>query len=88
MNALQILKYNEKPIRTIDRDGDPWFVGKDVAEVLGYSNTRDALAKHVRDRDKDDVAICDAMGREQPTVVINEKSQISIERGEMEAVIA
>ena len=64
MNALQIFKYNEKPIRTIDRDGDPWFVGKDVAEVLGYSNTRDALAKHVRDRDKDDVAICDAMGRE------------------------
>lgn len=41
---IQIFK-NEQfgQIRTLVKDGEPWFVGKDVAEVLGYSNTRDVL---------------------------------------------
>ena len=39
-------------IRAIEKDGEPWFVGKDVAEALGYSNARDALAKHVDNEDK------------------------------------
>ena len=39
-------------IRAIERDGEPWFVGKDVAVALGYSNARDALAKHVDNEDK------------------------------------
>ena len=34
-------------IRTLAINNEPWFVGKDVAEVLGYSNVRDALRKHV-----------------------------------------
>ena len=45
------LKVFENPtfgqVRTIEIDNEPWFVGKDVAEALGYSNTRDALSKHV-----------------------------------------
>ena len=40
-------------IRAIERDGEPWFVGKDVAVALGYSNARDALAKHVDNEDKE-----------------------------------
>ena len=39
-------------IRTIELDGEPWLVGKDVAAALGYSNTKDALASHVDDEDK------------------------------------
>ena len=39
-------------IRAIEKDGGPWFVGKDVAAALGYNNTRDALAKHVDNEDK------------------------------------
>ena len=39
-------------IRAIEKDGEPWFVGKDVAVALGYSNARDALAKHVDNEDK------------------------------------
>ena len=39
-------------IRAIEKDWEPWFVGKDVAEALGYSNARDALAKHVDNEDK------------------------------------
>lgn len=39
-------------IRTLEIDGQPWFVGRDVAEVLGYSNTSKALKDHVDDEDK------------------------------------
>ena len=42
-----------------DEKGKPWFVGKDVARMLGYSNTRDSLRKHVDVEDKTTVAICD-----------------------------
>ena len=39
-------------IRVISIEDEPWLVGKDVAEALGYSNTKDALATHVDDEDK------------------------------------
>lgn len=65
-------------IRVVTQNGEPWFVGKDVTEILGYSNNRDALAKHVDEEDKDDVAIRDAIGREQNTVVINESGLYSL----------
>jgi len=58
-----IVTFNHKmfgDIRTTTNEkGEPLFVGKDVAEALGYSNTRDALRKHVDDEDKTTVAICD-----------------------------
>ena len=39
-------------IRTVTIDNEPWFVGKDVAEALGYKNTKDALATHIESCDK------------------------------------
>ena len=39
-------------LRTVEIDGEPWFVGKDVAEALGYSNTKDAITAHVASEDK------------------------------------
>lgn len=64
-------------VRTVTIDSKPYFVGKDVAEILGYSNTRDALAKRVDDEDKfDGVAICDSIGREQKPVLINEQKLV------------
>lgn len=66
-------------IRTVEIDSTPYFVGKDVAEVLGYSNTRDALAKRVDNEDKlDGVAICDSIGREQTPILINESGLYSL----------
>jgi anti-repressor protein len=44
-------------VRTVDRDGETWFVAKDVAEILGYSNTRDAIARHCRCVAKHDVGV-------------------------------
>lgn len=64
-------------IRTVETNGAPYFVGKDVAEVLGYSNSRDALAKHVDDEDKG-VAKCDTLGGNQELTVINESGLYSL----------
>lgn len=53
MNELMIFNNPEfGEIRTVGIDGDPWFVGKDVAQALGYSDTKSALADHVDDEDK------------------------------------
>ena len=66
-------------VRTVTIDSKPYFVGKDVAEILGYCNTRDALAKRVDDEDKlDGVAICDSIGRDQKPVLINESGLYSL----------
>lgn len=59
-------------IRAIEIDNEPWFVGKDVAEALGYSNTRDALATHVSDEDKNTVVISDGKRGNPNQSVINE----------------
>ncbi len=39
-------------VRTMLRNKEPWFIGKEVAEILGYANTKDALVKHVETEDK------------------------------------
>ena len=79
MKDLQLFNFENQKVRTVEIDGEPGFVGKDVATILGYSNTRDALAKHIDDEDKKDgVAICDSIGREQKAVVINESGVYSL----------
>ena len=78
MNELQFFNNPEFGlIRALEKDSDIWFVGKDVAEVLGYSNTRDALAKHVDNEDKADVAIHDGRQNRSMTI-INESGLYSL----------
>lgn len=64
-------------VRAVEINGEPWFVGKDVAEALGYSNVRDAISKHVDDEDKG-VAKCDTLGGSQNLSVINESGLYSL----------
>lgn len=52
MNNLQIFKFNGADVRTVLIDGEPYFVGKDVTEILGYKNASKALADHVDSEDK------------------------------------
>ncbi len=53
MNELKIFENSEfGKIQVIERNGEPWFIGKDVAEILGYTNPRKALNDHVDDDDK------------------------------------
>lgn len=44
---VELFDFNGRQVRTILIDNDPYFVGKDVAEILGYKNMKDALSKHV-----------------------------------------
>ena len=58
-------------LRTVEIDGEPWFVGKDVAAALGYTNARDAIATHVFADDKG-VESIDTLGGRQKMTIINE----------------
>lgn len=72
MNEVQVFKNEEfGDIRIVEVDGQPWFIGKDVAEVLGYSNARKALADHVKEVHKG-VTICDTPGGKQEATIIDE----------------
>lgn len=78
MTGLQVFQNAEfGSIRTVMIDGEPWFVGLDVAKRLGYSNSRDAISKHVDTEDKG-VAKCDTLGGHQNLSVINESGVYSL----------
>lgn len=64
-------------VRVVQVDGESWFVGRDVADALGYTNTRDALSKHVGNEDKNTVAIRDGKGNPNQTI-INESGMYSL----------
>lgn len=51
-NTIQLFSFENQKVRTLTIDEKPYFVGKDVADILGYSNPRDALIKHVDEEDK------------------------------------
>lgn len=74
MNELQVFKNQEfGSVRTLVINNEPWFIGKDVADVLGYKNQRDAISKHVDSEDKNTVAIHDGITRGNPNqTIINE----------------
>ena len=79
MDLLKELNYQGKEVRVIENKGKTYFVGKDVAEVLGYSNYRDALKRHVDlDEKIDGVVIHDSIGREQKPVLIDESGLYSL----------
>ena len=78
MNEIKIFDNPEfGKVRTMEINGEPYLVGKDVAEILGYSNPRDALSKHVDDEDKATVAIHDGSQNRNLTT-INESGLYSL----------
>ena len=64
-------------VRTLTKDGEPWFVGKDVADILGYSDTAQAVRKHIDDEDKGVVEMTTPGGK-QNMVIINESGLYSL----------
>lgn len=77
MNELQIFNFNENEIRTTQINGEPYFIGKDVADVLGYSNTPKAIRDHVDDEDKLTERIVMA-GQNREVICINESGLYSL----------
>ncbi|KXB54525.1 phage antirepressor KilAC domain-containing protein [Lachnoanaerobaculum saburreum] len=79
LNELKIFKNSEfGEIRTVEIDSEPWFVGKDVAEVLGYSKARNAILAHVDTEDKKDAPIQGDLGGTQNMIIINESGLYSL----------
>ncbi len=73
MNELIIFKNEEfGEIRTVQLNNETYFVGKDVAEALGYAKARNAIATHVEEEDKKDAPIQGDLGGVQQMMVINE----------------
>ena len=78
MNEMKLFENPEfGAIRTVEVGGEPWLVGKDVAQALGYSNPRDALDRHVDDEDKAAVGIHDGSQSRNMTI-INESGLYSL----------
>ena len=78
MNEIMIFNNPEfGSVRTVCIDGEPWLVGKDVAEILGYKETAKAIRTHVDDDDKG-VSILDTPGGKQQYIVINESGFYSL----------
>lgn len=77
MNELQIFNFEDLPVRKTEVNGEAYFLGKDVAEILGYSNSRDALAKHVDTEDKLTSQVATA-GQKRNMVIINESGLYSL----------
>ena len=80
MENKQVQVFNNEQfgdVRVIMQGEQPWFVGKDVASVLGYSNSRDALNKRVDEEDKG-VANCDTLRGKQRVTIINESGLYSL----------
>lgn len=78
MNELKVFNSPEfGQVRTFDKGGEPWFVGKDVATILGYERTADAIRAHVDDDDKG-VGEIQTPGGKQKIVIINESGLYSL----------
>lgn len=79
MNNVATVFQNETfgQVRVIVKDSGPWFVGKEIAEMLGYSNSRKALADHVKDNHKG-VTKCDTLGGKQQLTIIDEAGFYSL----------
>ena len=70
MNEITIFKYESKKVRTVMKDGEPWFVLRDVCHVLGISNSKMVAAR--LDEDEKGVSFTDSLGGQQKTTIISE----------------
>ena len=74
----EIFNFKGHEVRTVTINNEPYFVGKDVANILGYERPTKAIQDHVDDEDKDAIPIQDSIGRKQNTPIINESGLYSL----------
>ena len=81
-NLVQNLEVFENeefgPVRATTINNEPWFVGKDIASILGYAKPQNAIANHVDEDDTLKQGIIDKLGRSQQTTLINESGLYSL----------
>ena len=74
---IQTFNFENQQVRTIEIENEPWFVGKDVAEILGYTNTPKAIRDHVDEEDKLTERIV-LSGQNREVIIINESGLYSL----------
>ena len=77
MNEIQIFNYNSSEVRTIQKDGEPWFVLRDVCNVLGLG-TPARVAERLDTDEVSQTHITDSMGRQQEMTIINESGLYNV----------
>ena len=77
MSNIQIFNYNSNEIRTIQKDGEPWFVLRDVCNVLGLG-TPARVAERLDTDEVSQTHITDSMGRQQEMTIINESGLYNV----------
>ena len=77
MNNLTLFNYENHEIRTVAIDNEPYFVGKDVADVLGYQNGSRDINRHVDEEDRTKVMVFDG-NQDKETIIINESGVYSL----------
>lgn len=77
MNDIQIFNYQTHEVRTVQKDGEPWFVLRDVCRAIGISHVKDTADR----LDPDEVGqteVTDSLGRQQETTIINESGLYNV----------
>lgn len=77
MNEIQIFKYNENQVRTVMKDNEPWFVLKDVCEILGLGEPH-RVANRLDEDERTLSTVMDSMGRKQETTTVNESGLYNV----------
>lgn len=78
MNEIKIFENREfGSIRTVEQNGEPWFVGKDVADTLGYQNGSRDINRHVDEEDRIKIMVFDG-NQNKETIVVNESGLYSL----------
>lgn len=77
-NEVMNFEFDGNNVRTMQINGEAWFVGKDVAEILSYKKPLNALATHVDEDDSLKQGLTDSLGRVQETIIINESGLYSL----------
>ena len=76
-NEIQIFNYNDREVRTVQKDGEPWFVLKDVCAVLGISDHKVA-ARRLEEDEGCQIPLTDSIGRKQEMLCINESGLYNV----------
>ena len=74
---VQIFNFENQQVRTVEIDSEPWFVGKDIAQILGYKRTADTIKSRVDDEDKLTRQFTDS-GQRRKMTIINESGLYSL----------
>lgn len=77
MNELQVFQYNSMEVRTVRKDGEPWFVLKDVCQVLDLGSPH-KVAERLDEDERNQIPVTDSLGRQQETTIISESGLYAV----------